>query len=138
MNPPAEHDVVAQYVQVIHDPTGNEKDRLDACHALGHTKAEAAMYALIYALKDNSFAVRWAAAEALAEHGSAAIAPIMHALIAGDHPFVREGAHHVLSRLPGSANHQLVKPVLDALEGRTPSISVPVAANAVLAHLAAA
>lgn len=137
MTPPAQREDVARYVQVLHNPTVHEKDRVDACHALGRAKTPAATGALVYALKDDTFSVRWAAAEALAEHGSAAIEPLMHALIAGDDRFLREGAHHVLSRLPGAATHDLVKPVLEALEGRTPSVTVPMAANAVLIHLAA-
>jgi len=135
MNPPAQLDDVAQYVQVLHNPIVDEKDRVDACHALGRAKTPAATEALVYSLKDDAFTVRWAAAEALAEHGRAAIAPLMHALIAEDHPFLREGAHHVLSRLPGTATHDLVKPVLEALAGRTPSVRVPMAADAVLVQL---
>ena len=137
MTPPAQRDDVAQYVQVLHSPIVDEKDRVDACHALGRVKTPAATEALVYALKDDGFTVRWAAAEALAEHGRAAIEPLMHALIAADDRFLREGAHHVLARLPGTATHNLVKPVLDALEGRSPAVRVPMAANAVLVQLAA-
>jgi HEAT repeat protein len=137
MTPPAERDDVAKYVRVLHNPTVTEKDRVDACHALGRAKTPAATGALVDSLRDDDFTVRWAAAEALAEHGRAAIEPLMHALIGRDDRFLREGAHHVLSRLHGAATHDLVKPVMEALEGRTPSVSVPKAANAVLAQLAA-
>ncbi len=137
MTPPAQRDDVAQYMQVLHNPVVDEMDRVDACHALGRVKTPAATKALVFALKDDAFAVRWAAAEALAGHGSAAIEPLMHALIAEDDRFLREGAHHVLSRLPGTTTHNLVKPVLEALEGRSPSVRVPLAADAVLVQLAA-
>ena len=136
MTPPAQRDDVAQYVQALHSPVVDEKDRVDSCHALGRVKAPAATEALVFALKDDAFTVRWAAAEALAQHGHAAIKPLMHALIAEDDRFLREGAHHVLSRLPGTATHDLVKPVLEALEGRSPSVRVPMAADAVLVQLA--
>ena len=136
MTPPAQQDDVAQYVQVLHNPIVDEKDRVNACHALGRAKTPAATEALVYSLTDDSFTVRWAAAEALTQHGRAAIEPLMHALIAEDHRFLREGAHHVLSRLTGTATHTLVKPVLEALEGRSPAVRVPIAADAVLVQLA--
>jgi HEAT repeat protein len=108
----------------------HENVRLEAAQALGEIADPAAATGLIETLDDERFAVRWVAAEALVALGQAGVVALLNALLAAswDNVWLREGAHHVLrAQLGASFGHHLA-PVIAALEGVEPSVTVPTAA----------
>ncbi|MCX5998938.1 MAG: HEAT repeat domain-containing protein [Chloroflexi bacterium] len=107
--------------------------RWEAAKALGQIRGTAATAALVSALGDKNFDVRWLAAEGLIIRRRAALVPLMQALIEkSDSAWFREGAHHVLFDLSQQNLGELVKPVLDALEDVDSAVEVPFKAKALL------
>ncbi|MBN2100230.1 MAG: HEAT repeat domain-containing protein [Dehalococcoidia bacterium] len=107
--------------------------RWEAAKALRQIPGPVATDALVTALGDNNFDVRWLAAEGLIDRGREGLAPLMKALIEGsDSVVLREGAHHVLFDLSHGNLRQMVLPVLQALEDVEPSVEVPLKARALL------
>lgn len=115
----------------------------EAAKALGQIASPRAAPALVRALEDDDFSVRWLAAEALVALGGQGLPPLLHAL--SDRPtssLLREGAHHVLHDLIAKrylleAVEAAVKPVLAALEESEPAVTVPIVAERALAHMEA-
>jgi HEAT repeat protein len=99
--------------------------RWEAAKALSDIADPSAVQPLLAALEDEDGSVRWLAAEGLSRIGYPALAPLLHALI--DHSgsaWLRDGARHVLR---GNLNDELASilgPVLVALTGPGPEISV--------------
>ena len=115
----------------------------EAAKALGQIASPSAAPALVDALEDNEFSVRWLAAEALVAVGGQGLAALLHAL--ADRPtsgLLREGAHHVLHDLIAKrylleSLETAVKPVLAALDGSEPAVTVPGAAEKALTRMGA-
>jgi HEAT repeat protein len=121
-------------VEALTDPNGHR--RWEAAKALGAIRAPLAAPALVRAMEDQDFGVRWLAAEGLIGLKRAGLAPLLQAL--ANHPdsvFIREGAHHVCRMLVDHDLHDLVAPVLAALDGVEPVLEVPPAARAALDEL---
>ncbi len=77
----------------------------------------AAVPALVEALEDHVYGVRWLAAQGLINLDKAAVPPLLRALI--HHPesgWLREGAHHVLRAIADGAKHDTLAPVIRSLE----------------------
>ena len=111
----------------------NKWMRWEAAKALGQIGDPAATQALVIALEDRVFDVRWLAAEGLIAIGREALVPLLHALI--NHPdslWLREGAHHVLHDLARGKLDEVLQPVLAALEDIEPSVEVSFAAEKAL------
>jgi HEAT repeat protein len=107
--------------------------RWEAAKALGQIPGPVATDALVIALGDNSFDVRWLAAEGLIARGREGLAPLMKALIEeSDSVVLREGAHHVLFDLSHGNLRKMVLPVLQALDDVETSVEVPLKARALL------
>lgn len=122
-------------VPFLVDVLNNRKGwaRWEAAKALGQIPGPVATAALVSALGDRSFDVRWLAAEGLISRGREALAPLMQALIErSDSGWFREGAHHVLFDLSHEKLSSLVKPVLEALEDVDSAVEVPFKAKALL------
>ncbi len=130
---PAAH--IVSYVNILGNPTASEGDRIDACHALGHGGGNEAVAALVSALGDSAFGVRWAAAKALHEHGRKGIVAALEALLKRPDPFVYEGVHHVLKHAADPDVRHAVKPVVEALEHGADRAYAPVAAGQALEAL---
>lgn len=112
--------------------------RWEAAKALGQIGSSGTAEALVRALEDNIFDVRWLAAEGLIVMGRDALAPLLHALLErSDSEWLREGAHHVFHDLTrGSPDfNDILQPVLAALEDVEPAIQVPFAAKDALNKL---
>ena len=81
----------------------NGKDgltRWEAAKALSQIGSPKAAQALVKALEDDLFSIRWLAAEGLRKLGSAGLKPLLKALRqAPDSIRLREGAHHILHDL---------------------------------------
>jgi HEAT repeat protein len=111
--------------------------RWEAAKALHDIADPRAAPALILALRDRRFAVRWLASNALIALGEASLPALLEALVHdADSLWLREGAHHVLRDLMrghvrGDVS-ETVKPVVDALEKVEPTAVVPFAARKAL------
>jgi len=107
--------------------------RWEAAKTLGQIGNAKAAAALITALEDKLFDVRWLAAEGLITIGPEALAPLLTAL--KKHPesrWLQEGVHHVLHDIDGRDLKGILHPVIIALEGFEPSVEVPLAIELVL------
>ena len=122
-------------VPYLVDVLNNRKGwaRWEAAKALGLIPGAVATAALVAALGDKNFDVRWLAAEGLILRGRESLGPLMQALIEkSDLAWFREGAHHVLFDLSQGGFSELVKPVLEALENVDSAVEVPFKAKALL------
>ncbi len=104
--------------------------RWEAVNILGATGDSEVAPALVGALEDREFEVRWVAAEALTRMGRGGLKTLFQALIENaDSAFLREGAHHVFHKLSqGDLNGELrvfLTPILIALESREPAVEIP-------------
>jgi HEAT repeat protein len=113
--------------------------RWEAAKALAQIGDPLATQALIKALQDKLFDVRWLAAEGLIHIGGEAVEPLLKALVEHpDSPWMREGVHHILHELPENSIKEWVNPVLHALEDVEPSLEAAVTAKTALNLLAEA
>jgi len=115
----------------------NRHRRWEAAKALTEIQDPAAAPDLVRALQDEEFGVRWLAAEALVGLGREGLAPLLQALMhePPDSAWLRQGAHHVLCELAEKGLRGIVSPVLQALDGVAPTVTVPVAAKTALDRL---
>lgn len=97
--------------------------------------------ALLQALEDDEFSIRWLAAEGLIAIGPRALGPLLQALVnRPDSVWLREGAHHILHDLihqegvDGSSRAQIGS-VLTALNDVEPAVTLPVAAHKAMQRL---
>ncbi|MEI7642704.1 MAG: HEAT repeat domain-containing protein [Chloroflexales bacterium] len=111
--------------------------RWEAAKALSEIGDLRAVPALIIALDDVRFDVRWLAAMGLIALGEASLIPLLVALqhTSWDEGNLRESAHHILRTHIGGALSTILAPVVAALEGADPSLTVPLAAYHALAVL---
>ncbi len=119
--------------------SADERTRLEAARVLNEIADPAAASALVIGLEDRASSVRWRAAEALIALGAAALPALLHALRErSDAVLLRESAHQVIYALVGRRElKSTLTPVLAALEGAEPVVSVPLAAQRALDSLAA-
>jgi HEAT repeat protein len=126
---------VASLLKLLVDP--RDQVRWEAAKALSDIGDPMAASALVAALEDESFGVRWLAADGLIALERDALPPLLEALKEdGGSLWLREGAHHVLRML--AAEHDLddqVTLVLTALESIEPDTDVPLAAQKALQTL---
>jgi HEAT repeat protein len=114
--------------------------RWEAAKALGDIGDPKSATALVKALRDRRFGVRWLASDALIALKEASLPPLFEALERnGDSVLLRNGAHHVLVDLTrGHVSREvtdIIRPVLKALESMEPSIAVPFTAKKALEDL---
>lgn len=104
----------------------------EAVKALSRIGSHTAARALVKALEDDQFSLRWLAAEGLIAIGRDGLGPLLEALeYKANSVWLREGAHHILydlvdgkSQLESSLKAQ-IEPVLTALDDMEPAIAVP-------------
>jgi HEAT repeat protein len=114
----------------------NKQVRWEAAKALAAIADPAAAGALVKALEDKDFDVRWVAAEGLINIGREGIVPLLRTLIErSDSPWLRQGAHHVLHDLAVGDLEEMLKPVVDSLQDVESAIEAPIAAKAILDRL---
>ena len=110
--------------------------RWKTAKTLGQIGDPTAIQALIKALEDKMFDVRWLAAEGLISIGGKALIPLLRNLMDhSDSLWLREGVHHVLHDLDNPGINEVLQPVLVALEGFEPSVDAPLAADIALKAL---
>lgn len=125
---------VPALVKALNDPNGHR--RWEAAKTLGAISDPSTAPALVRAMEDEDFGVRWLAAEGLIGLKRAGLVPLFEAL--AEHPdsvWIREGAHHVCRMLVDHDLHDLVAPVLAALDSVEPELEAPRAACVALEAL---
>lgn len=125
------NEAVPHLVRVLSDYKGWR--RWEAVKALGQIHSPEAAEALVEALGDKDFDIRYLAAKGLIHHGSKALIPLMDGLISHSRSsWFRDGARHVLSDFSQSGSRRLLSPLMDALKGPAPALEVPLEARKVL------
>lgn len=129
------HRAVAALTELLADP--DDRVRWEAAKALSQIGDPAAAPALVRRLEDENGGIRWLAGEALINVGRPALRPLFQALAEhSESAWLREGARHVLRVLSKEAElHDIVSPVLSALNTIEPDIAVIEAAHAALNEL---
>lgn len=120
--------------------SGDIQTRWEAAKALGEIADPAAAPALVRALHDDEFGIRWLAAEGLILVGPEGLRSLLGALTENsDSPLLRQGAHHVVRTFLRSrpSLKTTLQPVLAALDRPEPALEVPLAAEAALEALQA-
>jgi len=116
--------------------TGNSNQQWEAAKALSEIADPRSASALVKALENEIFGVRWLAAEGLIAMGMAGLKPLLEEL--AEHPdstWLREGAHHVLRGLFDQGNYDLAGPVLAALQHAQPSSDLIFAIHCTLGRI---
>ena len=119
----------------------DQQTRWEAAKTLAAIADPLAVPALIKALEDDIFDIRWLAAEALITIGHESIKPLLEKLSpCCNELFLREGAHHVLKYIirynPKAVEvNEILKPVVHALEDLASEVEVPGAAEIALEKL---
>ncbi len=125
---------VPYLIQALTQP--NKQVRWEAAKALSKIGSVTAAPALVEALKDDGSGIRWLAGEGLIKIGRDGLPALLHALIRyPDSIRLRDGAHHVLSKLEKEGLYAQLEPVVRALEEVSPSVMVPLAAHTALLRL---
>ena len=125
---------VALLIEALVHP--KESVRWEVAKALGEIRNPAAAPALVTALEDKVFDVRWLAAEGLIVLGREGLVPLLQALVERiDAPWLQEGAHHVLHDISRGELREVLRPVLVALQDIESSVEVPFAAKTALNDL---
>lgn len=111
--------------------------RWEAAKALSDIGSPEAGPALVEALDDERFDVRWLAALGLIMLQEDALIPLLEAIehAPWDASAMRDGAHHVLRAQLGGPYGTILAPVVAALEGPSSRLSAPVAAFQALSAL---
>ena len=106
--------------------------RWEAAKALGEIRDPSAAPALVEALEDSVYSVRWLAAQGLINIGVAGAPFILRALIHNpESGWLREGAHHVLRSIADDSLRHVLAPVMRSLEKLEPGTAlVPAAQHA--------
>jgi len=121
---------VSALVEALRDRKSPHLLRWEAAKSLGEIGAQEAAPALVEALEDQEFDVRWLAAKGLIEMNAKALRPLFQALIdRADSILLRQGAHHVLHDLAKGELRIYLAPVLITMEGAEPGVHVPLAAS---------
>lgn len=108
----------------------SDDTRWEAAKALGEIHDKNSAAALVLALEDKNFGVRWLAAEGLVALGEHTLPALYMALVERDDSiWLREGALHVLNQLAKQGLREQTQPVVVALEGPAPAVAVPAAAR---------
>ena len=113
--------------------------RTEAAEALLYIASPLAAHALVEALDDPEFGVRWLAAEALIALKCDGLIPVLEGITRHSASlWFRQAAHHVLHDHYCEQLQDELRPVLAALGERVAQDTAPVAAGEVLRRIAAA
>jgi len=105
----------------------------EAAKALGQIASPSAIRALIDALEHGEFEHRWIAAESLIRIGRPVLQPLLLELTRKPQStWLQQGAHHVLADMKRGNLNRVLKPVVQAIAGPSPSTEVPIAAKKAL------
>ncbi len=120
------HPAVAALVEALAD--GRRQVRWESAMTLEWIADPDAAPALVGALRDRDFSVRWLAAKGIVALGRDGLVPLLQALVEhSDSYALRESAQHVLHDLcnrGGRRVRTLLRPLLAALDGIEPVVQV--------------
>jgi HEAT repeat protein len=106
-------------------------EAVKALRDLGDPRAAPLFIRLL--LEDPNPGVRWLAAEGLLRLDETGLRALLEALVHhSDSPWLREGARHVLKALAARGHRTELLPVLEAMDGLEPALTVPPAAQRAL------
>jgi HEAT repeat protein len=110
-----------------------EMKRWESAKALSQIGDSSTTVALIKALTDENFDIRWLAAEGLISIGEPALIPLLQELIRNpESEWLREGAHHYLHEINNEHLNAAIRPVLKALQSDEAHLEVPLAAESAI------
>jgi HEAT repeat protein len=114
-----------------------EIKRWEAAKALSQIRDPSATEALIKALVDKNFDIRWLAAEGLISIGEPALVPLLRELTRNpESVWLREAAHHYLHSIKSEKLIPILSPVLGAVEeGEEAQLKVALVADSALNSL---
>jgi len=111
----------------------SELERDDAIGYLQEHPSPEGMQALVTALQDNDYGVRWKAGAALAELGEAGMPALLKALCQPtEDEVLRQGARHVLHYNASPRVRQQTQELMQALKGPGSAVSTMEAAHKLL------
>jgi hypothetical protein len=127
--------VVEALIPALRSP--NHTMRLEAAKALSAIADPRSVPALIEALDDERFDVRWLAALGLIALPEASLIPLLSALqrTPWSESNLHTGAHQILRTQLRGPYGAIIAPVVAALKGAEPSVTVPLAAYHALGAL---
>ncbi len=129
-------ETIEQATAVLQDKNAAENDRVKAAHFLGRSGSEAAADILVTALDDDDFGVHWAASEALAQLGDAALPALLKALANPRcSPRVFDGAKHTFHTSSSQTVRVETRKLLQTMHGNNPDIATMQAAFDLMAKL---
>ncbi len=115
----------------------SKNTRKEVVKILGKIKDHESIDALILAMRDDNYEVRWDAAESLISIGSASILPLLNHLV--DHfesHSLRDGARHILRSIRGNDNcEDPLEKLFHALDGIGPVEQIPWLANEAISQM---
>lgn len=125
---------VEPLIRALTDP--EDQLRWEAAKALSAIRDAASAPALVTALEDDLFGVRWLAAEGLTSLERDGLKALLPALIhRADCIALRHGALHILHALSKRGWRTVATPVVVALESAEASLAVPLAAHRAMLEL---
>ncbi|MEA3334470.1 MAG: HEAT repeat domain-containing protein [Chloroflexota bacterium] len=121
---------------ILRDSDRTDIEHETAIHALAGYTDDETIAVLVQTLHDDEFGVRWAAANALAYCGKAALLPVLRDLVAhGTGVNLREVAQVALSKNTDPGVREISKPVLAAMKGPAADLATSQAAYELLKEL---
>lgn len=116
----------AAAIDVLHDPSRPEAERTAAVHSLARDLNPNHINILAQTLGDESYAVRWAASNALIHAGSAAYRPVLRVLVSqGAEAAVREAACHALCENVDPQVRAASQELITAIQGPGADVATP-------------
>lgn len=120
-------------IAILKNTKLSELERDDAVHYLEEYPSAEGMEALVAALQDDDYGVRWKAGEALAQLGDAAMPALLRALCQPTEDAVlRQGARHVLHYNVSPRVQQQTRELMEALKGPGSGVATMEAAHKLL------
>lgn len=129
-------ETIAQATALIQNKNEPEERRVAAAHYLGEHGTEESAAVLVSALDDDDPGVRWAASEALAKMGDAAMPALLRAMVQ-PHCSLRliDGAKHVFHTSSSDNVRAETTQLLQTMHGSSRSVAVMSAASALMTKL---
>jgi HEAT repeat protein len=113
-----------QAIDILQDTSNSETEREHAIHFLQEHESREAIDALVAALEDDDYGVRWAAGSGLAQCGESAMPSLLKALIKADNDSrLREGSVHIFHNSASRKVREDSTELLEALKGPSAAIA---------------
>lgn len=129
-------DSTEKAIAVLKQTSKSEWEREDAIRFLADNVTDQGTEALVAALEDDEYSIRYASGSALASMGEKALPALLRGLCRPDNDArLREGAKHVLHRTLDTKVREETKDLLKALDGPAADIATMEAASDLMIRL---